>query len=55
MFIKQVILALSLILAQCAELVVVQTTAFVTIGTDYMSRGTSQTFGDPAVILYVEH
>ena len=55
MFTKQVILALPLILAQCAEPAVAQTTASVTIGTDYMSRGTSQTFGDPAVTLYVEH
>lgn len=31
------------------------TFAVVSIGTDYMSRGTSQTFGDPAVTVYAEH
>ena len=31
------------------------TFAVVSVGTDYMSRGTSQTFGDPAVTIYAEH
>lgn len=31
------------------------TFAMATIGTDYMSRGTSQTFGDPAITIYGEH
>lgn len=31
-----------------------ETMAMVSIGTDYMSRGTSQTFGDPAVTIYAE-
>jgi uncharacterized protein (TIGR02001 family) len=32
-----------------------QTSGTLSVGTDYVSRGTSQTFGKPAAVLYVEH
>lgn len=32
-----------------------QTTASVTAGTDYIARGTSQTYDKPAVMVYAEH
>jgi uncharacterized protein (TIGR02001 family) len=32
-----------------------QTSGNVTVGSDYVNRGVSQTFGDPAVMVYVEH
>ena len=42
-------------LASAATPALAQTYASVSAGTDYVSRGTTQTFGDPAVMVYVEH
>ncbi len=42
-------------LIACAAPAVAQTSGSIAIGTDYVSRGTSQTFGSPAVMLYGEH
>lgn len=46
------LLALPLLMSTPA---VAQTSALLTLGTDYVSRGTTQTFDKPAAILYVEH
>ncbi len=43
----------ALALAPAAALA--QTSASVTVTNDYVARGTSQNFGDPAAILYVDH
>lgn len=45
----------ALALFACAAPAFAQTSGSIAIGTDYMSRGTSQTYGKPAVMLYGEH